>query len=254
MERLARYVPIFALVLITGLYLVACGGTALNTSAEAPLITSANAVTFYVGAANSFTVTTIGAPTPIIIEAGSIPVSFVDNHDGTGTLSGTPVVPDVYQIIFTASNGVGTPASQNFTLTVSPPAPPITNGSTLSSASSHWVVANQCENSGNPTPGLQLELTSSDSGFKGSFTDASGTVHVSTGTWEVNTSTSVTITTTNVTNAGAYPNSWTVSSLDDIAGSTSSSQFTATVNWYNGDNPKMQTSAGCSFSLASGGL
>jgi len=254
MKRLAKYLPIAAVVLLMGLFLVACGGTALNIDSEAPLITSASRVTFYVGAANSFTVTTIGSPTPAITESGSIPVSFVDNHDGTGTLSGTPVVPDVYQIIFTASNGVGTPASQNFTLTVSPPAPPITNGNTISSASSHWVVANQCESSGNPTPGLQLELTSSDSGFKGSFTDASGTVHVSTGTWEVNNATSVTITTTNVSNPGAYSNSWTVSSLEDIAGSTSSSQFTATVNWYNSDNPKIQTSAGCSFNLARGGF
>jgi hypothetical protein len=254
MKRLARYVPRVALGLILGLFLMACGGTAPTFNDEAPLITSASSVTFYVGVAGSFTVTTIGTPTPTITESGSIPVAFVDNNNGTATITGTPLVSDVYNIIITASNGVGTPASQNFTLTVSPPAPPITNGNTLATASSHWVVANQCENSGNPTPGLQFELTSSDSGFKGSFTDANGTVHVSTGTWVVNSLTSVSITTTSVSNPGSYSNSWTVSSLDDIAGSTSSSQVTATVNWYNGDSSKMQTSVGCSFTLAGGGL
>ena len=254
MKRLIRYLPIVALILITGVFLIGCGGTALSPYTEAPLITSANSWTFYVGVAGSFTVTTIGSPTPAITESGSIPVSFVDNQNGTATLSGTPVVADVYDIIFTASNGVGIPAAQNFTLTVAPPPPPITNGNTLTTASSHWVEFNQCESSGNPIPALQVEFTLGDSGFKGSFTDANGIVHVSIGTWEATSVTSATITTTSVSNPGSYSNSWTVSSLEDIAGSTSSSQFTATVNWYNGDNPKKQTSVGCSFNLAGGGL
>jgi len=254
MKRLVRYLPIVAFVLIMGLFLVACGGTQPSPYTEAPLITSPDSWRFYVGVAGTFTVTTIGNPTPAITESGSIPVSFVDNGNGTGTLSGTPAIADVYDIIFTASNGVGTPASQNFTLTVAPPPPPITNGNTLTTATSHWVEVNQCENSGNPIPGLQVEFTTGDGGYKGSFTDANGIVHASIGTWEANSVTTVTITTTSVSNPGSYSNSWTVSSLDDIAGSTSSSQFTATVNWYNGTNPKLQTSVGCSFTLAGGAL
>jgi hypothetical protein len=254
MKRLVSYLPIAAFVFLMGLFLVACGGTAPVITTEAPLFTSASSWRFYVGVDGSFTVTTIGYPTPVITESGSIPVSFIDNQNGTGTLTGTPVLADVYDIIFTASNGISTPAAQNFTLTVAPPPPPITNGNTLTTASSHWVAVNQCENSGNPTPGLQVEFTLGDGGFKGSFADANGIVHVSIGTWEADNVTSATITTTSVSNPGSYSNSWTVSSLDDIAGSTSSSQFTATVNWYDGDNPKMQTSVGCSFTLAGGGL
>jgi hypothetical protein len=204
--------------------------------------------------AGSFTVTTVGNPTPVITESGSIPVSFVDNQNGTGTLSGTPAVSDVFDIAFTASNGIGTPAAQNFTLTVAQYTLAITNGNTLSAPGSHWVAVNQCENSGIPVPGLQVELTSSDRGFKGSFTDANAIRHVSIGTWDANSATSAILTTTSVSNPGEYSNSWTISSLDDIAGSNSSSQFTATVNWYGADNPHMQTSVGCSFTLAGGGL
>ena len=254
MKRLGRYLPIVSFVLIMGLFLMACGGIKPGINTQAALITSANSTTFTVGVAGSFTVTTIGNPTPFITESGSIPVSFIDNQNGTGTLSGTPAVSDVFNITFTASNGIGPPAAQNFTLTVAQYTLAITNGNTLSTASSHWVAVNQCENSGNPVPELQVELTSSDRGFKGSFTDANAISHVSIGTWDANTATSGIITTTSVSNPGGYSNSWTVSSLDDIAGSTSSSQFTATVNWYGADNPNLQTSVGCSFTLAGGGL
>ena len=47
-------------------------------------------------------------------------MTFVDNGDGTGTLSGTPAAGTggTYALTFTASNAGG-PAVQNFTLTVS---------------------------------------------------------------------------------------------------------------------------------------
>ena len=61
---------------------------------SAPTITSANATTFTVGqAGTTFTVTTSGFPAPSIAIGGvALPgtLSFVDNGDGTGTLSGTP--------------------------------------------------------------------------------------------------------------------------------------------------------------------
>ena len=86
---------------------------------QAPIITSANNATFAVGTAGFFTLTTSAFPTAAIT-AGSLPsgVGFVDNHNGTGTLSGTPTVQGVFIITFTASNGVGSPAVQTFTLTV----------------------------------------------------------------------------------------------------------------------------------------
>ena len=92
---------------------------------QAPAITSANSITFTVGTAGSFTVTTTGTPTPSIAESGTLPstVTFTDNGNGTGTLSGTPGSADAgsYPITFTASNGVGSNATQDFTLTITIP-------------------------------------------------------------------------------------------------------------------------------------
>ena len=89
---------------------------------QAPAITSANATTFFVGQAGSFTVTTTGFPTSSIAQGGALPagVTFVNNGNGTGTLSGTPATGTGgnYAITFTASNGVPPNAVQNFTLTV----------------------------------------------------------------------------------------------------------------------------------------
>ena len=90
---------------------------------QAPAITSANNATFAAGATGSFTVTTTGAPISSVTETGALPsgVTFVNNGDGTATLSGTPAsgTGGTYPLTITASNGVGTPATQNFTLTVS---------------------------------------------------------------------------------------------------------------------------------------
>ena len=89
---------------------------------QAPAITSANNTTFTVGTAGSFTVTTTGTPTPTLTQTGTLPsgVTFVDNGNGTATLSGTPAAGTGgnYPITITANNGVGSPANQSFTLTV----------------------------------------------------------------------------------------------------------------------------------------
>jgi len=87
---------------------------------QAPAITSANATAFTAGTGNLFTVMATGYPTPALSENGALPsgVSFVDNHNGTGTLSGTPTTGGIFSITFTAANGVGSNALQTFTLTV----------------------------------------------------------------------------------------------------------------------------------------
>ena len=93
-------------------------------------ITSADHTTFTVGSAGTFTVTTTGTPIPSLIETNTLPsgVTFTDNGDGTGTLAGTPGVgtTGIYNITFTAHNGVVTDVIQNFTLTVTQ-APAITS-------------------------------------------------------------------------------------------------------------------------------
>ncbi|MFZ3264080.1 MAG: putative Ig domain-containing protein [Terriglobales bacterium] len=99
---------------------------------QAPAITSANNTTFTAGTAGSFTVTTTGYPTPSFSETGALPggVTFVDNHNGTGTLSGTPAAGGVFSISFSAQNGIGSPATQAFTLTVNQ-APAITSANNV---------------------------------------------------------------------------------------------------------------------------
>jgi hypothetical protein len=88
----------------------------------APAITSVMSTTFVSGNSGSFTVTATGSPTPSLTESGALPtgVTFADNGNGTAALSGTPAAgaDGTYPLTFTASNGVGTPATQNFTLTV----------------------------------------------------------------------------------------------------------------------------------------
>ena len=89
----------------------------------APAITSASSTTFTEGSAGSFTVTSTGNPHAALSETGTLPagVSFADNGDGTATLSGTPTVSGTYPFTITANNGVGSPATQSFTLTVDGP-------------------------------------------------------------------------------------------------------------------------------------
>jgi hypothetical protein len=90
---------------------------------QAPAITSANNATFTAGTASSFTVTTTGFPAPSITESGALPagVTFHDNGNGTGTLSGTTFAVNTYPITFTAHNSTSPDATQNFTLTVKGP-------------------------------------------------------------------------------------------------------------------------------------
>ncbi|HUZ46545.1 MAG TPA: putative Ig domain-containing protein [Terriglobia bacterium] len=102
------------------------GGTStLNFSINGPpVITSAASAAFTVGAAGSFTVTATGYPAPTLGETGALP-SGVTFTAASGVLGGTPgaATAGTYNLSFTASNGVGTAATQSFTLTVDNPAP-----------------------------------------------------------------------------------------------------------------------------------
>src|SRR5262249_568817 len=88
----------------------------------AAAITSASGITFTVGSVGTSTVTTTGTPTPSLAETGALPsgVTFTDNGNGTGTLAGAPAAGrgKPYPVTLTASNGVGSPASQTFVVTV----------------------------------------------------------------------------------------------------------------------------------------
>src|SRR4029077_2706922 len=103
---------------------------------EAPGITSANGTAFTTTQAGTFLVTTSGFPAAALAESGALPanVTFSDNGNGTATLAGTPPAGTggQYPITITASNGVGSSATQNFVLTIDE-APGITsaNGTTI---------------------------------------------------------------------------------------------------------------------------
>ena len=107
------------------------------TIQQAPAITSGTSATFTAGTAGSFSVTTTGSPTATITESGALPsgVTLTANGNGTATLAGTPATgtDGSYPITITAANGVGSNATQSFTLTVNkaPTAPAITSGNSV---------------------------------------------------------------------------------------------------------------------------
>ena len=82
----------------------------------APVITSANTVTFTVGTSGSFLVTSQASPSATYTETGALPsgVAFTSS----GSLYGTPQKDGTYPITITASNGVLPNATQQFTLVV----------------------------------------------------------------------------------------------------------------------------------------
>lgn len=126
----------------------------------APLITSANTTTFTVGSPASFQFTATGTPTPALTEVGALPsgVIFVDNHNGTAALAGTPAAgaQGTYPLTITAANGILPNATQTFTIVVnatSQAIPVITSGNAttfeVGAAGSFTVTA-----TGTPAPTL----------------------------------------------------------------------------------------------------
>jgi hypothetical protein len=110
--------------------------TVLLTVDEAPQINSVSSATFTVGTSGTFSVTTgPGFPAATFSETGSLPsgVTFVDNGNGTATLSGKPATGSggSYPLTITAANGVSPEATQSFTLIVDE-APTITSANNAS--------------------------------------------------------------------------------------------------------------------------
>jgi hypothetical protein len=93
----------------------------VTTATANAAITSSNTDSEEFGVPFTFTVTTDGYPIPTIKKTGSLPtgVKFVDNGDGTATISGTPKgsASGTYTLTLTAKNAGGT-ATQTFTETI----------------------------------------------------------------------------------------------------------------------------------------
>jgi hypothetical protein len=115
-----------------------------------PAITSGDSTTFTTGSAGTFTVRSTGDPTPKLSESGTLPsgVTFTDNRDGTATLAGTPTSGGSYPVTISASNGVGSDATQSFTLMVA-----------SSSASPPPVVSSIAPVSGPGAGGTKVKIT-----------------------------------------------------------------------------------------------
>ena len=86
--------------------------------------TSSNNTAFVVGTPASFVVTTSYWPTPSLTLSGTLPngITFTDNGNGTGTLSGTPALGanGTFHLTSTASDTVFPNVLQALTLTVYP--------------------------------------------------------------------------------------------------------------------------------------
>ena len=84
-----------------------------------PLFQSVTGATFGGGVNSPFTVCAPGGPPTTLTESGTLPdgVSFVDNGDGTGTLTGAATQIGEFPLHFTSTSPGGT-ESQDFTLTV----------------------------------------------------------------------------------------------------------------------------------------
>jgi hypothetical protein len=89
---------------------------------QAPAVTSAATATATIGHDFSFMVRTTGYPPASIAESGTLPkgLHFVNNHNGTATISGTAAAGSSghYKLALSATNSIGS-AKQTFVLTVS---------------------------------------------------------------------------------------------------------------------------------------
>lgn len=99
----------------------ATSAAATLTVGTPPQLTSAASAPFEVGVAGSFTVTATGTPAPAIT-AGALPagLGFVDNGDGTATISGTPEpgTGGTHGVAIGAGNGFGADAAQSLDLVI----------------------------------------------------------------------------------------------------------------------------------------
>jgi hypothetical protein len=138
---------------------------------QAPSITSANSTSFTVGTAGSFTATANGYPAPTISETGTLPSGVTFN---AGVLSGTPAAGTggSYPITITATNGVGSDATQNFTLTVDQP--PVFSTANSTAVTAGTSLSFTVTASGYPSP-TTLAVSNVQNAVAGVIIPSSGT-------------------------------------------------------------------------------
>ncbi len=138
--------------------------------ASPPVFTSASSVSFVSGSHVSFTVSasdTDSQPPALALDStltGAVKnLTFVDNGDGTGTLSGTLVsgTTGTYSLLFEADNSVGVATTQTLTVTI-PTAPVFTSGASASwkaGSTVAWTVSATDTDSASPSLSVASGLT-----------------------------------------------------------------------------------------------
>jgi hypothetical protein len=188
------------------------------SQAQAPFFTSATSTTFTVGVPGSFTVTAGGFPVPILSESNTDTLpSGITFNAATGVLGGTPAANTggTYTLHFTAHNGIGSDATQTFTLTVNQAA------AFTSAASATFTVG---------TPG---SFTVTASGFPIPVLSESNTDTLPSGV-TFNADTGILSGTPATGTSGTYSLHFTA---HNGVGSDASQTFTLTVNQANGLPP-----------------
>ncbi|MHB1784308.1 MAG: beta strand repeat-containing protein, partial [Acidimicrobiales bacterium] len=209
---------------------------------EAPTFTSTTSTSFTTGTAGSFSVGTTAYPAPSLSVVGSLPsgLTFTDNGNGAGTISGTPAASDagVYDVALMAKNASGSTA-QALTVTVDA-APSITSATSVTTTVGS-AVDFQVDASGFPAPsfsesgGLPSGITLSSAGLLSGTTASPGAYPV---------------TVTATSSAGSATQSFT---LDVDAAPTVTSAATATFTTGTSDSFEVTTTGSPTPSLSESG-
>ena len=168
------------------------------TNTAAPTITSPATATFTTTFPGSYDITTTGYPSPTLTDtASTLPTGlvFVDNGNGTGSISGTPATgtQGSYPVVLQATNSSGSTATLDLGVTVDPATAPALSipvaDFTLNEMGSVAVTA-----TGYPTPAI-TETGALPAGL--TFIDNGSGTAVLSGTPTSTGTTSVTVTATN---------------------------------------------------------
>ncbi|NCC75798.1 MAG: hypothetical protein EOM08_05130 [Clostridia bacterium] len=143
------------------------------TVQEAPSFTSTNQATFLVGIPASHTIVTHGYPAPSVeLTSGSLPAG-VTYDSTTRRLSGTVTdTAGTYPLVFTASNGIGAPATQNFWLLTLYAAPEITEQPHSMMATTSDLAIFSVTATGSPVLSYQWQVCTSTK--KNTWSDLAG--------------------------------------------------------------------------------
>ncbi len=199
------------------------------TNSQAPTITSANTASFTVGTNSTYTITTTGYPAPTITEQGTLPagLTFTDNGNGTGSISGsTTANGGTYPVTIQATNSSGSTATLNLTITVIAPGTP----PSITSATSTTFTVGQTPSftvtaTGSPTPTL-TETGTLPSGV--TFTDNGNGTATVTGTLTAASEGTFPLTIKAASTAGSTTQAFTLTVISGSLAITSAASTTFT--------------------------